>query len=308
MRMTVALVIAWVLGGAGAAAAEEGAAAAEEPAGTAEAVAEREVPHVAGPQRVDLGNGIEIALPAGAVLYEQAQARALLSKAGNDVEGVLGLVLRPDKNWFIVIEYAPLGYVTDTDADQLEPGELLESYREGTAQQNAKRRELGIPELVIDGWSEPPRYERARHQLAWGIRAHTAKGPVINVFTRVLGRGGYLSLNLIDDPSVIEQSKLEATPILDATRFQPGSRYEDYREGDKSSGMGLRMLVLGGAGLAVVKVAKTGLLITILLALKKGLVVIALAIGGMFKWLLGRRARPAEEPVVAESPPDASPE
>lgn len=302
MTRTLAMAVALVMAAAGGAAAQAPAGAAE---AQAEAGVEREVPHIAGPQRVDLGDGIGIDLPAGVVLYEKAQARAMLEAWGSHTEGVLGLVTRPDREWFVVIQYEPIGYVTDTDADELDPDELLESYRVGTTQQNVRRRARGISELFIDGWSEPPRYERAKHQLVWGISGHSVEGPVINFFTRVLGRGGYLSLDLIDHPSAIAQSKLEAAPILDATRFQPGSRYEDYREGDKSSGMGLRMLVLGGAGVAVAKAAKTGILVTLLLVLKKGFVVIGLAIAGMFKWLFGRKSRPAAEPEAAAGSPAA---
>ena len=94
-----------------------------------------------------------------------------------------------------------------------------------------------------------------------------------------------------------------------STRFQPGSRYEDYREGDKTSGMGLRMLVLGGAGVAVAKAAKAGILVTILLTLKKFFVVIGVALAGMLKWLLDRRrSQPPAEPVVAaDADADAGP-
>ncbi|HWO27146.1 MAG TPA: DUF2167 domain-containing protein [Kofleriaceae bacterium] len=279
------------------------AAVAAAPARAADAGATgHEVPHVAGPRRIDLGDGVELDLPAGAVLYERTAARALLEAAGNHSEGVLGVVMRTDRRWVLVIEHEPIGYVSDADAGELEPESLLASFREGTAQQNARRRELGLAELVIDGWSEPPRYDRAKHQLLWSIRGHTAQGPGINSFTRVLGRGGYLSLSLVDEPETIEQSKQEAAAIIDATRFLPGAQYEDYREGDKSSGMGLRMLVLGGAGVAVAKAAKTGILVAILLALKKFFVVIGLGVASLCKWLLHRRSRPPAAPVTAADP------
>jgi uncharacterized membrane-anchored protein len=297
-RMGLMVGVALVMAGAAGAAESAGAAGAAGGNGAAEP----ELPHLVGPRRVDLGDGIEIDLPAGMVLYERAQARAIFESWGDPTEGVIGLVSRPDRTWSVAIGYVPVGYVTDSDADKLDPDEMLEMYREGTTRQNAKRRVRGVPELVIDGWSELPRYEHARHHLVWGLRTHNTEGQGINIFTNILGRGGYLVLGLIDDPSTIEQSKLEAAALIDATRFQPGSRYEDYREGDKTSGMGLRMLVLGGAGVAVAKAAKTGILAAILLVLKKGFVVIGAAIAGMFKWLTGRKSRPSAEPVAAGDP------
>lgn len=329
MRSGLALALTLVLVHIGAARASTGAAEAERPSGAAEAerprgapeaerpseapeaAAEPEVPHVEGPRRIDLGEAIEIDLPAGFALYERAQARELLQKSGSDAAHVLAIVTQLGKDWAVIIEYDDVGYVTDSDADELDSDDLLESYRRGTVEQNAKRRQLGVAELTIDGWSEPPRYDRLRRQLAWGIKGHTTMGQVINLFTNVLGRGGYLSMNLIDDPAALERSKAEAAPILAATRFKPGSRYEDYREGDRSSGIGLRGLVLGGVGVAVAK--KTGILVAILLGLKKGIVVIGAAIAGLFKWLFSRGRRRTEsdtaeavatEPASVDGPPD----
>jgi uncharacterized membrane-anchored protein len=303
MTRGTVVVLAWVCLGAGVAAAETTTADPKTPA-EADATAEPGLPHVEGPRLVELGSSLELDLPAGFSLLERAEARAVLEKMGNEAANVLGIVFQPDKDWIVVIEYDDVGYVSDSDADELDADELLESYRRGTEQQNARRAQLGVPALVIDGWSEQPHYERAGRRLAWGLKAHS-DGQVINFFTKILGRRGYLSMNLIDNPAAIEQSKQQVAPLLTAVRFKPGERYEDYREGDHSSGMGLRMLVLGGAGIAAAKAAKTGILVAILLALKKGFVVIGVAIAGFFKWLFGRKRD--REPVVAEAaPPDAS--
>ncbi|MGN6110567.1 MAG: DUF2167 domain-containing protein [Kofleriaceae bacterium] len=275
--------------------APEEAAAPEEPG----------MPHIKGPQRVELGHRIEIDVPEGAVLFEREQARQLLrmDAPGDNFDDVLGMVIRPDKNWLVVIEYDDIGHVSDDDADHLDADELLESYRRATSQQNAKRREHGISELFVDGWSERPRYDRAARHLVWGLRAHSVEGPVINFFTRILGRGGVASLNLVDDASVIEQSKAEAQDVLSAVRFKEGARYEDFREGDRSSGIGLRGLVLGGAGIATVKAAKAGIFVTLLVALKKGFAFILVGIAGLFKWMFGRKKRPevAEATKIAEA-------
>lgn len=267
------------------------------------------MPHITGPQRVELGHQIEIDLPEGAVLFEREQAREMLrmDAPGDSFDDVLGMVIRPDKNWLVVIEYDDIGHVSDDDADHLDADELLESYRRATSRQNAKRREHGISELFVDSWSERPRYDRAARHLVWGLRAHSIEGPVINFFTRILGRGGVASLNLVDDASVIEQSKAEAQDVLTAVRFKQGARYEDFREGDRSSGIGLRGLVLGGAGIATVKAAKAGIFVTILVVLKKGFAFILVGIAGLFKWLFGRKKRleVAEAAATEATGPDA---
>jgi uncharacterized membrane-anchored protein len=250
--------------------------------------AEPEIPHVKGPKLVDLGHQIELQLPEGMILFERKEAQDLLRKGGNDVENVLGAIVKDgDGEWSVIIEYADVGYVTDGDADELDAGQLLESYREGTRQQNLTRARMGVPELFVDGWSETPRYDRLKRHLMWGLNTHDTDGKGVNFFTRILGRGGFISLNLIDSPETLAQSKVEAAVITQNISYRAGARYEDYREGDKSSGMGLQALVVGGAGLAVAK--KTGILVGLLVVFKKGFIFIAVGIAGFFKWLLGRK-------------------
>ncbi|HEY0479828.1 MAG TPA: DUF2167 domain-containing protein [Kofleriaceae bacterium] len=277
----------------------------ETPAETGDAA---EIPHVMGPRLVDLGNSAEIALPEGFGLLERAQAQELSRKQGNPPESVLAMVYKPDREWLIVIHYDGSGYIDDSDADELDAGDLLDSYRKGTMEQNQRRKQLGIPDLFVDSWTEPPRYERAQHHLVWGLSAHSASGKVVNFFTRILGRNGYLSVNLIDAPERMEASKTEALAILQATRFKPGSTYADHSSNDKSSGIGLRGLVLGGAGVAVA--SKLGLIAKILLVFKKAFIVVFAAIGGLFRWLFRRKSRDAAaDPLagLAVADPTSSP-
>lgn len=261
-------------------------------------------PHVKGPKLVDLGHNIELELPEGMVLLERTEAQNMIRQGGDDAENVIGAVMRLDSTWLAIIEYDDVGYVDDSDADQLNAAELLDSYKRGTVEQNIKRKQLGVPELVLDGWSEMPAYQKQVKHLVWGLKGHSTDGPFINFFTRLLGRNGYISINLIDSPETIDQAKTQALPLLAATHYTVGSRYEDHADGDKSSGIGLRTLVLGGTGIAVVKAAKAGFLIKLLLVFKKGFIVVFAAIGGFFKWLLGRKKKegtelPPEPPAVS---------
>ena len=259
-------------------------------------------PHIVGPKHVDLGNHTAIDLPEGIVLLERTEAQALLRKAGEPADGVVAMVFKPGSAWHVFIDYADSGYIDDSDAGDLDAGELLESYRTGTAEQNKARKALGKPELVIDTWSEPPRYERAQHHLVWGLAAHDVDGKVVNFLTRILGRNGYLSVDLIDAPERIEASKAEALAILQATRFDGGSTYADHASSDKSSGIGLRGLVLGGAGVAVA--SKLGLLAKLLLVFKKLFILVAAGLAGLFRWLFRRKPREDREPFASRVAPD----
>ena len=273
-------------------AAADGAAATTDDAKAKEDQAASEVdrlPFVTGPKRVDLGNSTEIELPEGFHLYEKAQAEEISRKLGNGTDGLVAMVVKPGSEWLVVIEYDASGYVDDSDADELDADELMDSYRKGTEEQNKRRKALGVSELFLDSWSEKPRYEKPLHHLVWGLAGHSTEGKVINFFTRILGRNGYLSVNLIDEPERIEASKKEALAILQATRFKPGAAYADHVDSDRSSGIGLRGLVLGGAGVAVA--SKIGLFAKILLVFKKLFIVVIAAIGGLFRWLFRRKPR-----------------
>lgn len=265
------------------------------------------IPHIVGPKHVELGHNASIDLPEGMILIERKAAQELMRQGGNSAEAVVALIAprAEGPTWHVVIEAEDVGYVDDDDANDIDASDMLDEFKKGTIEQNKLRKEKGVPELFVDRWSEPPRYERAQHHLVWGLAVHDSDGPAVNFFTRLLGREGYLSVDLIDDPGKIESSKGQALSVLTAVHFAAGSRYEDHASSDKSSGMGLKALMLGGAGLLIAK--KTGLLVVILLGLKKGLIVVVAAIGGFFKWLFRRKSSTSSETPPSDGPPPSSP-
>jgi uncharacterized membrane-anchored protein len=277
--------------------------AADQPAKPGDEGSEPLPPHVVGPKRVDLGNSTAIDLPDGLVLFEGTVARDLLRKGGDPDDGVVAIVFKPGSKWEVIIGYSNSGYIDDSDANDLDADELLDAFRSGTAEQNKKRKAIGQAELAIDGWTEKPRYDPAKHHLVWGVAAHDVDGKVVNFFTRILGRSGFVLVNLIDAPERMEASKQEALAILQATHFNPGSTYADHVSSDRSSGLGLRGLVLGGAGVAVA--SKLGLLAKILLVFKKLFIVVFAVIGGFLRWLFRRKSRAQDaDPHAGHVPQD----
>ena len=272
------------------------------------------LPSIVGPKLVELGHQAQIDLPAGMNLFEQAAAQDLMRKFGNNPDRVIAAIVPPagTGDWLVVISASDVGYVSDSDANELDAAEMLEQFKRSTLEQNKKRATQGIPELIIDGWSERPHYEQATRHLVWGLDGHDTNSKFVNFFTRFLGRNGYLSVNLIDGPTTIEASKVQALSVLNALHFTPGARYEDHESSDKDSGLGLKALVLGGAGVVIAK--KTGILLAILLALKKVFIVVIAAIGGFFRWLFGRKKQEpdlnvasSEAPLPPPSDPDLPP-
>jgi uncharacterized membrane-anchored protein len=271
-----------------------------------------------GPRQVELGHDLVMALPDGFFYLDPPQAKRLMERNGNLWnDNLLGVVLRPDADWLISIRYTEDGYVKDDEAAKLNADDLLKQLHDGTEEGNEERGKRGFKPLHVMGWSEPPRYQAQPHHLVWGMRLSRegSPGETVNFNTRVLGRKGYVSINLIDDATAIDAGKPAASAILAATTYKPGARYQDFDgKTDRVAEYGLTALVLGGAGLAALKVAKVGLLakfgaklIALLIALKKAIVLALAGLAAWLKKLFGRDRKVSTTPVATVAPPVAAP-
>jgi uncharacterized membrane-anchored protein len=271
-----------------------------------------------GPKKIDLGDDLVLDLPELYGYFDRVQGKKLMEKMGNQVDGSFrGLVFKKDAGWLIEIEYVGDGYVKDDDAADLKPDEILESIKEGTEEANEYRKEKGFPGIHVEGWTEAPHYDRQAHHLVWGIKGKLDDGKPasINFYTRVLGRRGYVAINLMDDPATIEASKADGLTVLRATTFKEGARYQDFdSKSDKVAEYGLAALVATGAGVTALKLAKVGILakfsgklLALILAGKKLLVLLIVGIGAAIKRFFGGKqeaaaAAPPSEPPAAGPP------
>jgi uncharacterized membrane-anchored protein len=256
-----------------------------------------------GPAHIELGHDVVLDLPQQhAFLPKEYAAKALVEMGNLYVDDVLGLVAAADHgaDWFVVIHYDGEGHVKDDEA--IDADDLLSSLREGNEEVNGERKERGLKPLTLEGWSEAPHYDKQQHRLVWALVVSDADGKSVNYNTRLLGRHGYTSLNLVTDPEKLGQYKAEATALLASTRFAAGARYEDFQpEKDKVAEYGLAGLVAAGAGVGAAKLVKVGLLakfwkliLVAIVAGKKFLVVGLIALGALVKKLLsGRKSETA---------------
>ncbi len=303
MRMVSALVrtmLAVCFFAAGGVAYAQGAAT--DPANEIKAAfAEAEKAAMRGPQSVALGNQATLALPAQYVFVPAAQAERLLKAMGNQGGSTLiGMVFpqADDANWMAVVRYIDAGYIKDDDAKTWNADELLKNLKDGTEQQNEERRSRGIPEMEVVGWVQPPTYDGTMRRLVWSAstrgRAGSSDGQGVNYNTYMLGREGYVSLNLVTDLSKIENSKPAAQQLLAALNFNDGKRYADFNSStDKVAEYGLAALI---GGIAAKKLGLFAMLGVFLLKFWK-VAAIAIAAGGAAFF---RRKKPADE---TPSPP-----
>lgn len=252
---------------------------------------------VEGPANVPLKDQATLALPEGYGFVPRAQAAALLTLMGNHIgDKFVGLVVPRDKaaRWFVAVSYDPAGYVKDDDARHWDADALLKSLKEGTEAQNAERAKQGIAPITVTRWIEPPAYESSSHRLVWSAELKRKEGsdtnPGVNYNTYMLGREGYVSMDLVTSESEVDADKGAARQLLEAVNFNSGKRYGDFNSStDKVAAYGLAALVAGVAA------KKLGLLALIAASVVKFAKVILLAIAGAFaafrKWF--RRGKAA---------------
>jgi uncharacterized membrane-anchored protein len=278
-----------------AAAADHGAPPADSAEGAASGP---RLPWQPGPKPIDLGHGIKLDLPEGNAFLAQPEAGKLMEKMGNlHNDDMLGLVVSTNDadEYLVTLDYEDTGHIKDDES--LDGKELLEAIREGEEAYNEERKKLGFNAIHAAGWDEEPHYDKQKHELIWGLLVESSDGGSINYNTRILGRTGFVSLNLLTDKQHLAQYKPAGALLLSKTRFEAGKRYEDFNSStDKVAEYGLTGLVLGGAGLGLAKIAKIGLLakfgkglIALLIAGKKAIVAGAIALGVGLKSLFKKK-------------------
>jgi uncharacterized membrane-anchored protein len=248
---------------------------------------------VHGPNKVELRNQAQLALPEGYSFVPDKEGAALMEMLGNQTdERFMGLIFpASDANWFVTMDYEPSGYIKDDDAKDWNADELLQSLKDGTEAANAHRRKIGVSEIEVTRWVEKPAYDAQAHHLVWSAEAREKSGqetdPTVNYNTYVLGREGYVSLNLITNSSTVEADKQAAHQLLAAVSFNEGKRYADFDSStDKVAAYGLAALVGGLAAKKLGLLAAAGVFIA---KFAKLIIVGVAAVGAGVVKLLKRR-------------------
>jgi uncharacterized membrane-anchored protein len=195
-------------------------------------------------------------LPESYGFIPNPSAKRLMAALGNQPgEDLMGLVvpLGEDQDWLIDIEFEKSGYIKDDDAKHWNVDELLDNLKQGTEEANKERSDRGIAELEIVGWVQKPEYAPASHHLIWSLEAKEKgaaadQSPVVNYNTYVLGREGYISMDLITDMALVQGYTGSVRILLDDLKFDDGKQYENFNSStDKVAEYGLAALIGGVA-------------------------------------------------------------
>lgn len=235
-----------------------------------------------GPRDIPLGNQATLKLPEGYQFIPQPHANNILKAMGNSVDETrLGMIIPPDGSGFVVPRYISSGYIKDDEARDWKADELLDSLKQGTEEDNKLRAARGIPEMQIVGWTQKPAYEASTHRLTWAIETQSKGQPNeehgTNFNTYVLGREGYLSMNLVAPMSQLAANKPYVEKLLVQTSFNPGKTYAEFKSGtDRVAEFGIAALV---TGVVAKKLGLFALVAAFALKFIKLIIVGALALG-----------------------------
>ena len=256
-----------------------------------------------GPVDVPLVDEAVLHVPAGEVFVPQPQADRLLNMFGNpgsnpEMPGML-YPTDPKANWFMPVRFHKVGYIKDDDAKTWNADEMLQSFKDGTTEQNKEREKAGEPGMEIVGWSEPPRYDAARQRLVWAMTSRDIGAkpddPLnVNYNTYALGRDGYFSMNMVTTLADLPALKPVAEQQLAALDYNAGRRYADFdAKSDHVAEYGLAALVVGVAAHKLGFIALAG---AFLLKFAKVIFVGLAVLGGGVTRFFKRKPKAAPQP------------
>ena len=148
----------------------------------------------------------------------------------------------------IDITYSEDGYVDDKDAKDINFDTLLEEMKSDAKRYNSERIEQGYSPVELIGWAQAPFYDSESKKLYWAKELKFGDSDIhtLNYNIRILGRKGYLNLNIIAGMDDLEFVNEQLKTILDAVEFKPEFHYSSYDPSiDKLASYGIGALVAG---------------------------------------------------------------
>lgn len=211
------------------------------------------------------------------------QSAQYLSLKGNPEQTGQRVVAPPDGSWFATYSYEPSGHVDDSG--DLRAEELMKALLRDEETSNRKRAEAGLPSLHITGWEMEPQYDSSTNSLQWGLRIRSDDGQdILNRTVRILGREGYVSGTLVTTQGMTTPAIMAFDAVNRTVRFERGSKYIEFREGDRIAQYGMSALVTGGVGAVAIK---TGAAQGIFAALFTGIEGISAIVAAMLTAMYG---------------------
>ncbi len=246
--------------------------------------------------KVTIGDKLAtVNVPKGFKFLDAKQSQFVLHDVwGNPLnEGILGMLFKADQSpisdnftYAITCAFSEDGYVSDSDANEINYDDLLKSMKEDISEGNEDRKKEGYPTLELVGWANKPFYDANTKKLHWAkeIKFEGDEVNTLNYNIRILGRKGILELNAISDIQKLNLVQKDIPAIIASTEFNDGEKYADYSPGiDKLAAYGIGGLIAGKV------LAKAGFF-ALLLKFWKVIAIGAVAALGVLKKLFTKKA------------------
>lgn len=235
------------------------------------------LPWVAAPAKPVVAGRATIKLSPEVQYLDASGTNKFLKLTGNLPEDDSYTIASPKSGWFAVYTFADIGYVKDDD--KIDAAALLQQMKDSDEAQNEARKEQGLEPLTTVGWAVAPHYDKATHNLEYGVILSSPSGQNINYHMRILGRKGVMDASLVTSQQTLATDLVAFRTANAGFSFNPEESYAAFKEGDKVSEYGLAALVTGGVAAAALK---GGLLKWLPLLLLKFWKLIALGAVGAF--------------------------
>ena len=217
---------------------------------------------------------------------DPANTDQLLTLTGNLPEKDSYTIASDNMGWFAIVDFSDLGYVKDDE--KIDADALLESMRKSQEEANGDRVAQKLNPLTITGWSVPPHYDPATHNLEFGTVLQSKDGRTVNYTMRILGRRGVMNATLVGEPATLQHDLGEFRAAMAGFAFKPDESYAAYKEGDKVSEYGLAALIAGGTAAAVLKGGAAKGILALLIASWKFIAIGFVAVLGTLRKFWGR--------------------
>lgn len=255
---------------------------------------------------VPLKDGLaQLSLSDKYVYIDNNDAEKFLTRIWDNPPGAgsesLGMILPTELNpldeagWVVILDYDPIGFVSDEDAESIDYAELMESMQQSTEATNKVRTENGYEPVHLLGWAQEPYFDKEAKKLYWAkrLRFGDSEDEVLNYNIRVLGRNGVLNLNVVASMSGLAHVNEHANELLGLISFTKGNTYAEYdSKVDQAAGYGIAGLIAGGV---LTKAGFFKALLAGIVAFKKVIIVAVMAAVAGLVSFFRRRSRKADE-------------
>lgn len=241
-----------------------------------------------GPMTGAIGDNATLEIPADYVFLDAVETRRYVVMSENIPSDDEHLFAPTSGAWEAYFSFSPEGYVEDNET--LDPDELMASMKSSQKASNIERRRRGWVELEMVGWHIEPRYDLQTRVLEWAtVLKDGSTRRTINYNTRVLGRKGIMTVQLVSSPEKFDASLVEFKDSLDGFRYKQGERYADYQAGDHVAEYGLAALVAGGAVAFASKKGFFGMIAAFFAAAWKIIIPVFVGLGVWVRRLFGKK-------------------